>query len=306
MENGIMSLCSDSIKLVESIFIFTGYALLLKYRGRNIRKGVLLQAVLYYFFQKITLELSLMIAGTSQKSSIINVVVALIIGSICYKGSWDRKIVALLLYVVPALAAELGTYALLPEMDSSGMDASVVMEKYVNIIEYRSVAITLSAQLFLIFWGLIIVIWKIYIERRWIKECILYLMLPIYQMFIFIVYYSFCGEVRMENVVAGVFLFLFGIIIDVSVIYLINGIFKKLKVEREISEVQEKRQEELAYYMMVNDKLEQSRFLRHEFSNQMQVIYGLLETKDTEKVKQMLDRTRAKVEQTFGENKDQV
>ena len=58
--------------------------------------------------------------------------------------------------------------------------------------------------------------------------------------------------------------------------------------------------EELAYYMMINDKMEQTRFLRHEFANQMQVIYGLLETKDTEKVKQLLDRTKEKVEQTFG------
>ena len=143
-------------------------------------------------------------------------------------------------------------------------------------------------------------IWKLIEERRLIKECVLYLTLPMYQIVILIIYYSFCGEIRFENIMIGWLLFIFGIFIDVSVIYLINGIFTKLKVEREISKLQEKRQEELAYYMMVNGKMEQTRFLRHEFANQMQIIYGLLETKDAAKVRQMLDKTKEKMEQTFG------
>jgi len=148
-------------------------------------------------------------------------------------------------------------------------------------------------------WGTLVLLVKMFTEHRIIKESILYLTLPIYQILIFIIYYSFCGEIHFENVMVGWLLFMFGIVIDVSVIYLLNGIFQKLKLEREISVLQEKRQEELAYYMMVNDKMEQTRFLRHEFANQMQIIYGLLGTREMEKVRVLLDKTKENIERIF-------
>jgi len=225
--------------------------------------------------------------------------VGLSVGCICYKGNITKKIGVYFIYMGPALVSELTAYNLLHMIATRNKIPVATLASFFQTDEYRNLGVILCGQLLLALWGTLVLLVKMFTEHRMVKECILYLTLPIYQILIFIIYYSFCGKIHFENVMIGWLLFLFGIIIDVSVIYLINGIFKKLKVEREISEVQEKRQEELAYYMMVNDKLEQSRFLRHEFANQMQVIYGLLETKDTEKVKQMLDKTREKVEQTF-------
>jgi len=300
MEETLMTFAGDSMKCIEALTIFLGFVLLTEYKGKNKTLGFMGPGLFFYVFHVIALQISLYLSGSAQMSTIINFLMIFIIGLVCYKGSVLRKIAAFALYVVPALIAEFATYALMPGIDKNSADMDVSVTMYVNSSEYRNVMITICGQIFLVIWLVFILIWKIIEERRMIKECVLYLILPVYQLFIVYIYYSFCGEIRFENVITGWFLFVFGVVIDVSVIYLINGIFRKLKVEHEISEVQEKRQEELAYYMMVNDKLEQSRFLRHEFANQMQVIYGLLETKDTEKVKQMLDRTREKVEQTFG------
>ena len=300
MEEILMTMFAESVYIIENLMIFCGYAIITEYKGENIKLGIVIQALFTYVFQKITSNIDLNLTGSVVHSTIINVIAGLIIGCIFYKGRFLKKCSVFMVYMGPAFIGEFITYQLLLNIAERNNILETEVSVYFSMPEYRNIGIIFCGQVILICWGGIMLFWKLVEEHRLIKECFLYLLLPVYQILIFIIYFSFCGKIRFENVMIGWLLFLFGIIIDVSVIYLINGIFKKLKVEREISEVQEKRQEELAYYMMVNDKLEQSRFLRHEFANQMQVIYGLLETKDTEKVKQMLDRTREKVEQTFG------
>ena len=299
MEETLMTFVGDSMKFIESLTIFLGFVLLTEYKGKNKLLGFVGPGIFFYVFHVIALQISLYFYESAQMSTILNFIILFVIGYVCYKGNILRKIAAFILYVVPALIAELATYALMPRIDKNSADMDVAITMYANSSEYRNVMITLCGQIFLVIWLVFILLWKIIEERRMIKECMLYLILPVYQLLIVVIYYKFCGEIRFESVMTGWFLFVFGVVIDVSVIYLINGIFKKLKLEREISELHEKRQEELAYYMMVNDHMKQSRFLRHEFANQMQVIYGLLETKDTAKVKQMLDKTKEKVEKTF-------
>jgi len=300
MEEVMMTIFAESIYIVENLLIFCGYALLTEYKGKNVKLGIAIQALFTYVFQKISANIDLSLTGTVIHSTIINFILGLIIGCIFYNGKFLEKCAVFFMYMGPAFVGEYITYQLLLSIAERNHILATEVAVYFNMPEYRNMGIIFCGQVILICWGAIMAVWILITERCWIKEYLLYLILPVYQIIIFIIYYSFCGDIRFENVMVGWLLFMFGIVIDVSVIYLINGIFKKLKIECEICEVQEKRQEELAYYMMVNDKMEQSRFLRHEFANQMQVIYGLLEMKDTEKVKQMLDKTREKVEQTLG------
>ena len=52
--------------------------------------------------------------------------------------------------------------------------------------------------------------------------------------------------------------------------------------------------------------MENVRELRHEFANQLQVIYGLMEEKDTDKVRVMLDASQQNMEHIFADVKDEV
>lgn len=164
---------------------------------------------------------------------------------------------------------------------------------------FKNFLFIFCGQIILILWAIALLLWKVCAEKRWFKEYFLFIIIPVYQMIIFMVYYSSCETIDAASIMIGWFLYLFGLFIDGAIWYLISGMVKKIQMEKELRELYQKRQEELAYYMMVNSHMEEVRQLRHEFANQLQVIYGLLEVEDADKVKEMLDATYRNIESKF-------
>ena len=83
---------------------------------------------------------------------------------------------------------------------------------------------------------------KGFADRFWIKEYLLYIMVPFYQLILFFIYYRNCGKIADKELTAGVLLVSFSLVIDFSIIYLVNGMLKKIQLEKEVTALSAQRQ----------------------------------------------------------------
>ena len=295
----LMTLCAESIYIIENFLIVFGYLVFMEYKGKHLKRDIVFQVFFIYFFQKISTPLSLYLTGTNVFSVLANIIMMTILTFVFYRGGLWRRFFGIIMYLGPALLAELLVWPSIHNIIERIEGADAAYQIIYSIREYRNLAIILCGQIILVLWVIVLLVWKICEEKRWMKEYILFLVIPIYQLIIFLVYYNGCEKIDVPSIVVGWLLYLFGILIDVAILYLITGMIKKMKLEKELSALYKKRTEELDYYMQVNNHMEEVRELRHEFANQLQVIYGLLEEEDTDKVIRMLDATNKYVESKF-------
>jgi len=113
MKDVLMLLCSESIYLIESCMVILGYVFLMEYRWKHLKLGILVQVLFIYVFQKMTLNISIFFTGSTGVGIIINAMVGLSVGCICYKGAIIKKVAVYFIYMGPALISELIAYNLL-------------------------------------------------------------------------------------------------------------------------------------------------------------------------------------------------
>ncbi len=297
--NWMMTICAESLYIIENFLIVFGCCAILEYKGKRIKLSIIMQVLAVYFFQKISTPISFFFTGDIMLSLPLNILMMFGISIIFYKGSFGKKIFAISMYLVPALTAEVLVQPLIYDIIMRIEGKETGYQIVYSVPEYRYLAIILCGQFILILWVLMLLFWKIFMENRWIKEYLLFIIIPIYQFIIFMVYYYSCETIDAKSILTGWFIYMFGIVIDVASLYLISGMLKRIRMEKELSELYQKRKEELDYYMQINGHMENVRELRHEFANQLQVIYGLMEEKDTAKVRRMLDAIYQNMEHTF-------
>ncbi len=296
----LMTVFAESLFIFENFLVFFGFEVLMEYKGKRPWIGVLFQVFFIYLFQRISSPIVLNFTGVRIYGMVANLIMLIIVTCFFYRGSIRNRIFATSMYVVPAWCAEFLTWPLVEAIIlQTGREKISVVEAY-SITEYRNLAIILCGQILLILWGISLLIWKIVVDRNWIREYMILAFIPVYKFVIFVVYYSSCETISSASILTGWLIYLFGTLIDAVILYLVTGILKKIYAERELSQVYQKRQEELEYYVQINEYMENVRQLRHEFANQLQVIYGLMEEKNMEKVRGMLEATHKNMENIFG------
>lgn len=302
MTDGLILVCRELVYILENIILFYNFYIILEYKGKYRGLGMVLQIFALYLFERPLQYICLMLTQNVVLSIASNFAFLFSLNFFLYRGKIKERVWAILLYVGPAYMAELTTYPLLKWIALRRGDIRDVSYIALNFSdEYNQLGVILCGQILIIYWGFMLLLWKVFVTKSWVKEYFMFLIIPIYQGCLFFVYYSGCAEINNERIAAGFTLLLFGVFVNAMIIYLINGILKKIIAEKELKQIQLERQKELEYYQSVNVHMEQVRGVRHEFANQLQVIYRLLEEKDEQKTRKMLDAAYENLETAFRE-----
>lgn len=157
---------------------------------------------------------------------------------------------------------------------------------FVNILLFT------GAMYFLVFW-------RILVDKKKMTSWILYLIIPTYQLILLLMYYSACQKYTIEVAFLGMGITVMGVVIDLLLMYFMNGMEQKLEIEERLSVLYQQRQYELDYYQMTNHHIEEMRTVRHDFKNQIQTAYIMMEQgKSREKIEQLLGETSQWLEQS--------
>lgn len=137
-----------------------------------------------------------------------------------------------------------------------------------------------------------VVFWRIVVDKKKMTSWILYLIIPTYQMILLFMYFSVCQNYAIETAFLGMGITVIAVLIDLLLVYFINGMEQKLEIEEKLSALYQQRQYELDYYKMTNQHIEEMRTVRHDFQNQLQTAYIMMEQgKSREKIEQLLGET---------------
>lgn len=144
-----------------------------------------------------------------------------------------------------------------------------------------------------------VVFWRIVVDKKKMTSWILYLIIPTYQLILLLMYYSACQKYTIEVAFLGMGITVMGVVIDLLLMYFMNGMEQKLEIEERLSVLYQQRQYELDYYQMTNHHIEEMRTVRHDFKNQIQTAYIMMEQgKSREKIEQLLGETSQWLEQS--------
>ncbi len=165
--------------------------------------------------------------------------------------------------------------------------------------EYKVLFVLYAVLICLILFMTLLVLWKGIETRFWMKENLLYVMVPCYQLILIILYYRNCKEIGNAALSIGVALVLISLVIDFSIVYLVRGILRKEQIEKELTALYVQRQAEQKYYEMATDNLAEMKEIRKDYSEQLQVLYKLLEKGESlAELKELLESTSKNLQDT--------
>lgn len=264
---------------------------LLTYRGR--RRGaayLLLTTISLLFFWFIRVELP----TGYQSKLIINFSWFFICVLIFFNDRCRRKLIiyaeSVLLMIVSELLAEMllkamGTTVMYVEehlYSESAMQGIIFM----NIIGY------ILNFYFVLFW-------KRLVEHFRMQYMLLYMVVPAYHLLLLILFFERSKVFDAATAAIGLSMMLMGMGIHVMIIYLLQKMEQKVEVEERLSELYRQRQYEQEYYQMNREHLEQMREIRHDFINQIQTAYLLIQNgKGKEHAKELLDQASRELRST--------
>ena len=278
----------ESIYFFEIILIIFTFQAVMEYRGKKVWLGVILQPIIIYSLHKVLTLTFVNMENVRLYSSVGNFIVFQVVTIIFYKGGLGKRFWATCIYVLPAWIFEpiaLGmTYDIAERIEGSAMNLQMLVERN----EYLSLAIIFCGQGILILWGVALLFWKVFIERKWIKEYLLFMILPVYKLILLTIYYYSCVNINVNNLFIGWSVYLIGGILDFLILYLVSEVIKKWKLENEIGELNHRREEELKCYLEMDKRIKEIGEIRHEYFNQLQVIYRLIEERNKEKLNELL------------------
>ncbi len=123
-----------------------------------------------------------------------------------------------------------------------------------------------------------------------------FMLIPVYQACLTTGLFRMLGDFTSSVAMTGYGIIFFNLVLDGVVLYLLEGIFKKLDREEELQALEERRRQEYAWYEADSQYVEEMRLIRHDFANQLQTAYSMMDNpENTEKVKGLLKEMREKV-----------
>ncbi len=116
-----------------------------------------------------------------------------------------------------------------------------------------------------------------------------FMLIPVYQFCLTIGFAVISGDYSERTALRLLGLICFSTVLNFVVLYLLEGIFKKLDREEELQALEWQRRQEYDWYEKDSRYVEEMSMLRHDFANQLQTVYAMMEEpENAEKVKTML------------------
>ncbi len=130
-----------------------------------------------------------------------------------------------------------------------------------------------------------------------------FLCVPIYHLFLVVGYFLLCADWSNKVANIGLAMAVFNFFLDVFLLYALSTLFRKQDMETEIDKLEEKSRMEQQIYAADSQYMEEIRLMRHDFANQLQVVYGAMEdAENIEQVRQLLNEMREQIRETDAGN----
>ncbi|MDO5574479.1 MAG: hypothetical protein Q4G60_10945 [bacterium] len=143
------------------------------------------------------------------------------------------------------------------------------------------------------------------VEKIKARQKMLYILIPIYQVALLCLYIAGMEEYTATTIMMGVALLLCSVIVDHFLARSLDKMAEKLTKEEQLTELYAQRQKELEYYERSEVYIGQMREIRHEFTNQLQTAYVMMEQgAERESVKQLLDAAYNRLQEISDEAGD--
>ena len=139
-------------------------------------------------------------------------------------------------------------------------------------------------------------------KKKFLSPNMIYLIIAIlfiYQMVLLGILISSYNTVSTGMIVTAVFFLIIGIAIDCIVFYVCRNIQKKLEMDEKLKELYRYREQETNLYKNIQAQMEQLREQRHEFANQIQTAYIMIEQ---DAPQEMLEKYLADLEKSYETN----
>jgi len=238
------------------------------------------------------------------KSILLNMVLCsgavIIVHVLLFQESMKKRIGLGVMEVLVSYIGEFGTaYLLLTTAHSRGIDMRYGYDSMYAHSEYVVLSSIYSTLIFFVLFMILLVLWKSIVDRFWMRAYLLYVIVPLYQLILIMIYYSTCRNLENIELTIGVILVVFSLIIDFSLIYLVGGMLRKEQVEKELTALYVQRQTEHEYYELAVSHMEEIKEIKKNYTGQLQTLYGLLETgEDSAELKELLDNSSKKMQET--------
>lgn len=125
------------------------------------------------------------------------------------------------------------------------------------------------------------------------------IILFIYQMVLLGILITSYETVSTNMIIAALFFLIIGIAIDCIVFYVCRNILKKLEMDERLKELYQYREQETTLYKNIQTQMEQLHEQRHEFANQIQTAYIMIEQ---DAPQEMLEKYLADLEKSYETN----
>lgn len=248
-----------------------GKKVVLTYWGTTILGFLVMEIIRYYIFHPLWLILTLIM------------IVYCILVFVLFRDRVGRKTAVCVAQLMLLLTGEIITYSLLKKMGIL-WDFRLRMQD-TTVHQGTVIANMVSYMLNMYF----IVFWKVVMERERKRSYFLYIIIPLYQTVLLVIFLSQAEVFDWDVAMLGVALLTIGIAVNMVTIYLYHNLEQKAEIEEELTILYQQRQNELNYYRMTEQYIEQMREIRHEFVNQIQTAYLMIQKGgDTELARQLL------------------
>lgn len=288
----LLFICQIGMYLVQWIILTMMSVNLLKSKNNN--RIVTYIAMLFTgFFIASTGRIAL----TLTKMIFVNVVICAF--AVCFanfvyfRDSVKRRMAVACLEIILTWIGEMLTAQLL--LTTANAKGNTMQYGYQDLYNYPQYVVLSNIYSTLVFFVLFMcsyAIWKGVIDHIWIREYLMYTIIPIYQLVLIFIYYVACKNLEDIELKTGVWLVIFSLIIDLEIGYLITGIFKKRKIQQEIAVSEVQYQAEQLYYERANQSLRDIEKNREWYQEQLQEIYHMIKQGESaDKIQNVLNQS---------------
>lgn len=181
-------------------------------------------------------------------------------------------------------------YLLLTTANARGIPMKYGYGSMNSYPEYVVLSNIYATLIFFVIYMIVFVLWKGLADHFWMREYLLYIIVPLYQLILILIYYSSCKKLEKIELASGILLAVFSLVIDFSLVYLVNGMLQKLQVEKELETLYTQRNTEQKYVEIAESNMEEIETIRRNMSDCLNSIYDLAGSTDYRvKIKEMLD-----------------
>ncbi len=210
-----------------------------------------------------------------------------------YRCDLKKSLLILLLFLIMAYATEVSAGIMVTAIIPDFLTRYVRAQFDESTMLMMHLMAALTGEIVSTVWALGYLC--LYHGRRWIFFWG-FMLIPIYQACLTYGFFLMCVDFSGKIALVGIGIISSNVALDGVVLYLLEGIFKKLDREEELQALAERRRQEYSYYEMDSQYVEEMRLIRHDFANQLQTVYSMMEEpENSERAKELLAEIRERI-----------